>query len=73
MEDHSTVRYAESARRKGERQELAEWVFIGTLAALDVIRPSRGKAVVQTPGDSRAFNRGAAKSRKPRSLTGKIR
>lgn len=50
-----------------------EWVFIGTLAALDVIQPSRGKAVVQAPGDSRAFNRGAAKSRKARCLTGKIR
>jgi alkylhydroperoxidase family enzyme len=38
-----------------------EWVLIGTLAALDVIRPSRGSAVVQAPCDSRAAMRFAAK------------
>ena len=31
----------------GDRQDLVEWVFVGTLAVLHIIRPSRGKAVVR--------------------------
>jgi transposase len=44
---HSPVVCSDETSARVSRKNWWEWVFIGSLAVLHVIRPSRGKAVVQ--------------------------